>query len=97
MKLLVVATPPSIYQDCYIQRMVNIEDSDSSNDGSEVDPDENQDEELVQEVNEGEEEKYPLLGRGHMLRNQTTTNYVPSLSNNSLPKGDPKGVNLAQV
>ena len=52
---------------------------------------------LVEDVNKGEEEKYPRLGRGQRIRTQTTPNYVPYWIKNSYPKGYPKGVNLAQV
>ena len=52
---------------------------------------------LVEDVNQGEEEKYPRLGKGHRVQTQTTTNYVPSLIKNYHPKGDTKGVNMAQV
>ena len=64
--------------DDYIPRMVKREDSDISNGGSKGDSKENQDDVLVEEVNEGEEEKYPCLGRGHRVLTQTTTDYVPS-------------------
>ena len=37
----------------YILRMVNSKDSDNSNGRSEVDPDENQDDVLVEDLNEG--------------------------------------------
>ena len=62
----------------YIPRMAKREDSYSRDDGYEVKPDENQDEVLIEDVNEGEETKYPRLGKGHRIRTQTTTNYVPS-------------------
>ena len=64
-------------EDDYTPRMINREDSDSSNNGSEVDPDESQDDVLVVDVNEIKEEKYPRLCRGHVVQNQTTYDYVP--------------------
>ena len=39
----------------YILRMVKIEDSDSRDDGSEVNPDKNQCDVLIKDVNDGEE------------------------------------------
>ena len=44
--------------------------------GSEADPGENQDDVLVEDVDEGKEEKSPRLGRGRRVRTQTTTGYV---------------------
>ena len=43
-------------EDDYTPRMINREDSDSSNSGSEVDPDESQDDVLVVDVNDIKEE-----------------------------------------
>ena len=77
--------------------MVKIEDSDSIYDGYKVNPDNNQDGVSIDDINEGEGGKYPRLGRGHRIRTQTTTNYVPSWNNKSYPKWDPKGVNLAHI
>ena len=86
------------YEDAdYIPRMVKREDSDSRYDGSEVDPEKNQDDMLIEDVNEGEGKKSPCLGRGHRIRTQTTTNYVPSWNNKSNRNGDPKGVNMAHI
>ena len=64
-------------EDDYTPRMINREDSDSSNSGSEVDPDKSQDNVLVEDVNDIKEEKSPRLCRGHMVRNQTTYYYFP--------------------
>ena len=61
----------------YIPRMVKIEDCESIDEGSEVYPDNNQDDVFIEEVNEAEETKYPCLGRGQRIRTQTTTNYIP--------------------
>ena len=52
----------------YIPIMVKIEDSDSRDYGSEVDPADNQYGLLIEDVNEGEETKYPCLGRGYRIR-----------------------------
>ena len=52
---------------------------------------------LIEDVNEGEEKKSPLLGSGHRIRTQTTTNYVPSWDNKTYPKWDPNGVNMVQI
>ena len=52
---------------------------------------------LIEDVNEGEETKYPRLGRGHRIKTQTTTNYVPSWNNKYYPKRDRKGVNLYHI
>ena len=84
-------------EDDYIPSMVKIEDSDSSDDSSEVDPDENQDDVLVEDVNEGEGGKSTRLGIGRMLQTQTTTDYISSWSNNYNHKGGPKEVNMAQA
>ena len=81
----------------YIPITFKREDSDSRDDGSEVDPYNNQDDVLIEDVNEGEETKSSRLGRGHMIRTQTTTNYVLSWDNKSYPNGDPKGVILEQI
>ena len=62
----------------YISKMVKREDSDSIDDRSEVDLYENQYDVLIEDLNEGEETKYPCLGRGHRIKTQTTTNYIPS-------------------
>ena len=51
------------YEDDYTPRMVKWEDSSSGDDGYELDPDENQDDVLVEDVNEGKEGKYICLGR----------------------------------
>ena len=64
-------------EDDYTPRMINREESDSSNSGSEVDPDKSQDNVLVEDVNDIKEEKSPRLCRGHMVRNQTTYYYFP--------------------
>ena len=65
-------------EDDYIPSMVKREDHESRDDGSEVDPDDNQYDLLIEDVNEGEETKYPRLGRGPRIITQTTTSYVPS-------------------
>ena len=83
--------------DDYVPRMFKIEDSDSRDDGSEVYPYEKQDDVLIGDVNEIEEEKYLLMGRGNRIITQTTTEYVPSWNIKSYPKGDTKGVNMAQI
>ena len=81
----------------YIPKMVKREYSDSRYDRSEVDNDENKYDLLIEDVNEGEETKSHLLGRGHRIITQTTTDCVPSCNNKPYPKGDPKGVNLAYI
>ena len=77
--------------------MVKTEDSESRYDRSEVGVDVNQDDVLIENVNEGEEKKSPLLGRGHRIRTQTTTDYVPSWNNKTYPKGDPNGSNMVHI
>ena len=52
----------------YIPRMVKREDSDSRDDGSEVDLDNNLDGVSIEDINEGEEKKSPRLGRGQRIR-----------------------------
>ena len=81
----------------YIPRMVKIEESDSRDDGSKVYPDKNQYDVLIENIDDGEETKYPYLGRRHRIITQTTTDYDLSWNNKSYPKGDPKGVNMAQI
>ena len=44
----------------YIPIKAKREDSDSRDDGSEVDPDKNQDGVLIKDVNEGEEKNFPM-------------------------------------
>ena len=41
---------------------------------------------LIEDINEGEGKKYPRLGRGHRIRTQFTTDYVPSWNNKSYSK-----------
>ena len=48
--------------------MAEREYSDSRDDGSELDPNKNQDDVLIQDVNEVEEEKSPRLGIWHRIR-----------------------------
>ena len=55
-------------KDDYIPRTVKREDSDSIDDGSEVDQYENQDGVFVEDINEGEETKSLRLGRGKRIR-----------------------------
>ena len=81
----------------YIPRIVKREDSDIRDYEYEVDPDKNQDDVFIEDVNEGEETKHPSLNRGNRIRTQTTTDYVPSWNNKSYSKEDPKGVNMAQI
>ena len=68
------------YDDDYITRMVNRKDSYIRDNRYAVDPDKNQDDVLVEELNEGDEEKHTILGRGHRVKTQTATDYVLSQS-----------------